>query len=608
MSDQSVPSISILVPVYNVSKYLPQCLDSLTRQTFTDIEIVCVDDGSTDGSSNILREYASQDNRIRIVTKKNGGLPSARNAGINVARGKFLAFVDGDDWVETDMFEVMYSLAKSSNAEIVICGGKTFPDESDAPEWIKAALSPSDRVIRNFGPEVLFTESGIRPFLWRYMVRRDLIERNHFRLDEDVIIGEDQAFQFKVLPAANCIATTSRKLYNYRWSRPDSIMNASKFKDYSYRVSRHVFMIRSIIDSWADRLSNKDVAIPFFEWAVDFIYWDIIRVSQYDRAKIAGDFCSVLAENKYYLHLKHYSQETRVHFDYMLDISKRVVNRPSISVAVVFDSNGRYLKDALDSILDQHYKDVEILLYPNNADDSTMDIIRNLLWHDCRICLRMGDWQPVSEKYNDAIVTAKGDSILFLNEFEYYVRSDWFDEIIEIFTASETVDMVGYVHGFQGLVSMIRDNNVLFDDYALLIGSVFFTRCCQASNDIIGVDECLSEGIPFRRTSIYAEEARLTLRAIVWLMKCARDNNLSDLLDRLTIMLNSENYARLISDAESSMRFDEQLLQNPLEDCHTEILSLLLQANALKANDNCGAVLRSLSALISTRHKILERY
>ena len=98
------PLVSILVPVYNVEDYLERCLDSLLQQSLTQIEIVCVNDGSTDKSAEILEEYAKKDNRIVVVHKKNGGLPSARNAGLDVAKGKYVGFVDSDDYVDKDMF------------------------------------------------------------------------------------------------------------------------------------------------------------------------------------------------------------------------------------------------------------------------------------------------------------------------------------------------------------------------------------------------------------------------------------------------------------------------------------------------------------------------
>ena len=114
--------ISIIVPVYNVEKYLPKCLESLIHQTLKDIEIICINDGSTDNSLSILKDYAKNDSRIRIINKENGGISAARNSGINAAMGDFLSFIDSDDWIDLDFFEKLYLAAKKYSADIAAAG------------------------------------------------------------------------------------------------------------------------------------------------------------------------------------------------------------------------------------------------------------------------------------------------------------------------------------------------------------------------------------------------------------------------------------------------------------------------------------------------------
>lgn len=122
------PLISIIVPVYNVAEYLPQCLDSLVAQTYENIEIIAVDDGSTDGSGTILDEYAARDARVRPVHIENDGVSNARNVGLSLVRGEFVGFVDSDDWVDTDMYA---RLAAALTDDIdVTCGGYVL--ETDA--------------------------------------------------------------------------------------------------------------------------------------------------------------------------------------------------------------------------------------------------------------------------------------------------------------------------------------------------------------------------------------------------------------------------------------------------------------------------------------------
>ncbi|MGM0215625.1 glycosyltransferase family 2 protein [Enterococcus sp. AZ109] len=114
--------ISIIVPVYNVEKYLHKCVDSILEQTFTDFELILVDDGSPDGSGAICDEYAKKDARVKVIHKENGGLSDARNAGIDIAQGKYLGFIDSDDYIEKDMYELLYNNIINENADLSICG------------------------------------------------------------------------------------------------------------------------------------------------------------------------------------------------------------------------------------------------------------------------------------------------------------------------------------------------------------------------------------------------------------------------------------------------------------------------------------------------------
>ena len=619
------PVVSILVPVYNVSKYLRQCLDSLVNQTLKEIEIICVNDGSMDCSAEILKEYSETDERVKIVNKQNGGLPSARNAGLDVAQGKYVGFVDGDDYVDTDMYRRMYNAARINEADIVVCGGHPFPDEDKAPAWLKDTLSPRDITYRTGGTEALFTERGAKPFLWRNLVRMELIEKNKFRLDESIVVGEDQAFQFKIFPAAQRVCFISDKLYYYRYSRPESIMNEPQYKDYGARILKHVNMMESIAASWKNMLSLKDSAVRFFEWAVDFIYWDIIRVSPFDRKKIAAKFCNLLIDSGYYLWYKWYSWNTRNHFEYMYDISSRNAEEPIVSVVAIMGRCAEYMENFLDSVLGQSERRIEVLLYENISDDATKNIVREYMYRDPRVCVRLGEWQPVSEKYNDAIGTAKGKYVCFLNTFDYIQDFDWLKNAVFVLEEDNGIALAGYKEGLSGKSYMencqnayyrqflyrtekLRENKIAFKDYSLLTGSVFFTKYCLASSYAYFLPKFMMKGKTFKRQNIYADEAKLVMRAFVWLLQAAKDNGLMLLSRRITELLYSENYIRLITDATYGFYLDKSSVNNPREDFHAEVFTLLLKANELATlRDNDKAVLHTLAVFVAKRHKFLEK-
>ena len=114
--------ISVIVPVYNVEKYLGRCIESLIKQTCQELEIILIDDGSTDASLEICKQWEKKDQRIRVIHKENGGAPSARNAAIPLAKGKYMYFMDSDDWAEPEMLQDMYDLAEKNNAQYVVTG------------------------------------------------------------------------------------------------------------------------------------------------------------------------------------------------------------------------------------------------------------------------------------------------------------------------------------------------------------------------------------------------------------------------------------------------------------------------------------------------------
>jgi len=222
--------VSIIVPVYNVEKYLRQCLDSVCNQTLQDIEIIIVNDGSTDNSQNIIDEYARKDNRIKVVYKENGGLASAKNAGLKIATGEYIGFVDSDDFAELNMFEELYNKAKSLDADISFCLSTCF--ESDTGTVLNNPYF-SECVLNEDYDDVAFNWYEIKNKLfklavvsWNKIYRQDLIKKHNLTFFDGMGF-EDNPFSFHSFIAAEKIALVRKHLYNYRLNRSGSI-TASK--------------------------------------------------------------------------------------------------------------------------------------------------------------------------------------------------------------------------------------------------------------------------------------------------------------------------------------------------------------------------------------------
>jgi len=184
------PLLSIIVPAYNIKTYLPRCLDSILAQTYTNIEVIVVNDGSTDGSDSVIDDYASKDNRIIAIHKENGGVSSARSAGIKKAKGEFIGFVDGDDYIEPNMYEHLLNNAIKFGADISHCGYKmVFPDGHEDLYYGTGRLVEQTK---EQGLHDLLKGEFIEPGLWNKLFKRTLVNFEDSPIWDDTIrINED---------------------------------------------------------------------------------------------------------------------------------------------------------------------------------------------------------------------------------------------------------------------------------------------------------------------------------------------------------------------------------------------------------------------------------
>ncbi|MBD5439033.1 MAG: glycosyltransferase [Treponema sp.] len=213
----SSPKISCIVPVYNVEKYLRRSLDSILAQTFTDFECICVDDGSSDGSGKILDEYAEKDSRFVVIHKDNGGVSSARNAGLDVARGEWIAFVDADDWISTDMLENIYIETRKTRFSLdMLMFDAWFSDGSEHD----AQFKPTATQVFTFDSEKPVPFCG---YVWNKAFRSDFLHEHSISFPEGIQWGEDGYFAVHTYVEAEKILWISKKLYNYNTGNVTSL-------------------------------------------------------------------------------------------------------------------------------------------------------------------------------------------------------------------------------------------------------------------------------------------------------------------------------------------------------------------------------------------------
>ena len=217
--------ISVIVPIYKVEKYLRKCVDSIINQTYKNLEIILVDDGSPDNCPAICDEYAKKDNRIKVIHKPNGGLSDARNAGLDIATGEYIAFVDSDDYIDLTMYEKLYNAIKQNNCDLAICGFRQV-DENDKPlnnGWSKKFVIYE----KDHSLDALFTTNiGGIVVAWNKLYKKHIFDIIRYPKG---LIHEDEYIIYDVIVKCNGIVIIEDQLYNYV-QRANSIIGSKPTK------------------------------------------------------------------------------------------------------------------------------------------------------------------------------------------------------------------------------------------------------------------------------------------------------------------------------------------------------------------------------------------
>lgn len=244
--------ISVVVPIYNIDQYVGFCIESLIKQSYKNLEIILVDDGSTDRSAAICDLYESKDARIKVIHKKNGGLVSARKAGVEIATGLYIGYVDGDDWIESDFYEVLHRAIVRAEADIVCAGySKDLFSRS-----FRCSNHVLDGIYEGSGIEALYKKMlsfedsfnvGINTYVWNKLFRADIAKAVQKEVDERINIGEDAAVTYPALLAASRVYICDNSSYHYRQREGSMLKLHSSFEvekeklRYLYEYMRNIF-------------------------------------------------------------------------------------------------------------------------------------------------------------------------------------------------------------------------------------------------------------------------------------------------------------------------------------------------------------------------------
>lgn len=277
LDNMNNPLISVVVPVYNVEKYLRQCIDSILSQTYMNLEIILVDDGSRDSSGSICDEYAKIDNRIVVLHKPNGGLSSARNAGIDIAKGEYIGFVDSDDWIEHDMYERLFDSICESGADIAVCG--LFREYVN--RTVNCSNTGENKVYdSSLAVQKLIENSEIQDYAVTKLYNRKLWHDVRFPVGK---YYEDMLTTYKLFLQSDKIAIINKCLYHYRQRKGSIVRNGFNDVRLAYLEAAESFLENSELkEKYADTIDLRIYKVKYqLLWEL-FLFGDKLALRHYD--------------------------------------------------------------------------------------------------------------------------------------------------------------------------------------------------------------------------------------------------------------------------------------------------------------------------------------
>ena len=280
--------ISVIVPVYNVEQYLERCVDSIINQTYKNLEIILVNDGSTDNSGQLCDELAKKDDRIRVIHKKNGGLSDARNTGINEAKSDLIGFIDSDDYIDEDMYEVLMNNLKDANADLSMCGHydvyNNVPEVQVADKKIWE-LSSKDAIKMVMEAKILSVTAVNK------LYKKSLFSDLKFEIGK---IAEDAFIMIKLLDKCNVVVATNEKKYYYV-HRENSITTQKSSTKFLNVIEAYEQNRKIILEKYPEL---QDVAQMRMNWAYFYVLDRLLLDKEYNDKKL---------ENKLISYLKNHS-------------------------------------------------------------------------------------------------------------------------------------------------------------------------------------------------------------------------------------------------------------------------------------------------------------
>ncbi len=433
-----MPEITVVVPVYNTEKYLNECLDTILGQTFTDFELICVDDGSTDNSREILNDYEKHDSRVKIISqnKLNGG--AARNNGLRHASGEYIIFLDSDDFFDIDMLEILHEKLFKFQADICVCNARIygeatgrftsprhFLDDKKVPKFEPFSYKSNQDYIFNF----------TSPAPWNMLFKRQFLQQHQLQFQE-IERSNDLSFFGKSIIKAESIVTVNKRCVNYRLRKSGNLQSHNDdtplcFYDALLEVRDEVLKMGIM----------NEVKTSFMNFALNVFMYNIDKMQEPENfillhSKLIDEgikdfyFNDFTGNQHYFPHSKIKFQDcTQIDLEELLcrqykknpetsscQIIKNI-GKKSVKVSVIIPvyNTAEFLKAALDSAIGQTLQDIEIICINDGSTDDSWDILQKYATDDKRIILVNKGNEGISLARNCGMDIATGQYIAFLD-------------------------------------------------------------------------------------------------------------------------------------------------------------------------------------------------
>lgn len=434
------PKVSVIIPVYNVEEYLRECLDSVVNQTLKEIEIICVDDGSTDNSLEILKEYAKKDNRITVITQQNLHAGVARNAGLAVAKGEYVHFLDSDDWIEIDLYNYSYEKLIKSKADIFMFSYNKYDNIT------KTKLSKYP--YKNMKSPLFWFEQKIEETLrldvvpWNKIYQSSFLKYHRLKFDSLRCVN-DRSFYFMMLFSNPYILvdTSLTCFLNYRINQSNSLIGKrisnfensfqsvdrvliqcpEKYNDLKYTIfSLFLFDMKNFYDKVSDNEKKQLLEKIKNNFALRKELYGTLCLSKLKAYPVYLQFVEGTSQNK--LVVKNGLFYPNTSADIL--IQNKISYTPKVSVIIPVYNVEEYLKECLDSVINQTLKEIEIICVDDGSTDNSLKILKEYAKKDNRISVLTQENLHSGAARNAGLAVAKGEYVHFLDS------DDWIDNTL----------------------------------------------------------------------------------------------------------------------------------------------------------------------------------